>query len=326
MNTREKILLTVFFILFFQLFSSGIVGAKEYPEKTIQLFVGNPPGGSVDLSARVLSRGLTKYLGVAVAVVNMPGGSGAVALNEVAKSYPDGYTIGTLTVSFKGLTIHQQKVPFDVNLLKPIAGVWEFRQMLFVRSDSPLTNLEELIAYGRRNPGVITYGTPGAAGSTALQCNLFFRSAGIKAVQVPYKGAAEYIQAVLGGHIKSAVVDFAGIREHLRAGTLKVIVVFTNQRLKELPEVPTTVEKGFVDIDVLNPFYSIVVHRDTPADRVKKLHGALKKVTEDPEFTKTLEDMGLKGGYTPPEVVEEKISRSKTLVIPILKELNLFIE
>lgn len=154
----------------------------------------------------------------------------------------------------------------------------------------------------------------------------FFRSANVQAIDVPLRGTAEYVTAVMGGHIMAALGDFAGLDTHFRAGTLKPVVVFTNQRIEKLPEVPTSKEKGYPDLSALGVSLYIAIHRDTPSNRIKKLHDALWKVAKDPEFIKILDDMDLKSAYFPPEVVEEKISRMEEMGLPLLKELKLVIE
>jgi len=328
MNTICKLIVVIFFILFMQLFILEVIEAKEmeYPEKPIQFLVGQVAGSTTDLGARALSKIAAKYVEKPLVVVNMPGAMQTVAMNELAKSTPDGHTIGLMTSSYPSVNPHTQRLPFDVKVLKPLLGYVQFRHVIYVRADSPYAKLEEFIAYGQKNPGAIKFGHPGKGGVTCLQGLLFFKSANIKATDVPYKGSAEYIQAVIGGHIQCAIGDISGVAQYVRAGTLKPLVTFTDYRLKEVPEVPTSKEKGFADISALDPMVYIGIHRDTPVDRMKRLHDALKKTVEDPEFTKMFDDMGMKSGYVPPNKVGEIILKTENLVVPLLKELKLFIE
>jgi len=326
MKTEKNIGLAILFVITFQVFTVGLIEAKEeeYPEKPIQFLVGYAPGSLSDLAARAISRIAPKYLGKPTVIVNMPGASSTVALNELAKSAPDGHTIATMTHSYKALTVHQQKIPFDPKILKPVLGFAEYRMVLFVRGDSPFAKLEDFVAYGQKNREAITYGHAGRGVTTHLAGELFFRSANIKATDVPYKGATW--QGVAGGHILAAVTDTYGLKQHVSAGTLRILVSFVDQRLKEFPDVPTSQEKGYADVSSLNSLLCVAVHRDTPIDRAKKLHEALKKVVEDPEFVKIMGDIGLKCGYIPPETLEETISKTEKLGFPLLKELKLFIQ
>lgn len=306
---------------------SGWAETKDYPEKPIQLLVGLAPGSSADLCARALSKVAPKYLGKPVVVVNMPGGTQTVAFNEVVKAPPDGYTIALMPTSYKSMTIHMQKVPFDPRILKILLGYAEFKSVFLVRSDSPYKKFEDLIAYGRENPGAIKFGHSGRGTATHVIGSLLFKNANVKAVDVPFKGGtSEIIAAVLGGHIIAGINNIAGVDQHIKAGTLKALVTVTSHRLKGLPNVPTLKELGYPDLSIFNTLISIGIHKDTPADRMKKLHDALKKAILDPEMDKILTDMGLDSEYYSPETLEKGIVDAEKMVIPLLKETKLFVE
>lgn len=296
----------------------------QYPEKPVRFLVGFPAGALTDLSARALANAASRYLDQQVVVVNVPGAAGALAMNELAKAAPDGYTIAMMTTSYKALVIHQQKPPYDIAEVRTLLGYAEFRQLLFVKGDSPYARLDDLIAYGRRNPGMIKFGHSGTGTSIHLQGLLFFRAAGIDAPDVPFKGSNDYLNAVLGGHLPAGIVDIAGVRQHARAGTLRLVVAFTAQRFPEFPDVPTSGERGYPGLEVFNPQVAVMIRSATPTDRVNKLHDALKRTTQDADYVKGLDDMGLKGGYIAPEAVEDTISRAGARAIPILKELGFY--
>ncbi len=324
---RRKIPLVFVCVLIFQYSISAALGAtKAYPEKPIQFLVGFTAGSVTDLSARPLAKVAYKYLGKPLVVVNMPGAASTVALNELVKSPPDGYTVALMTTSYKSLVVHEQKIPFDPKILKPVLGFGEFRQLLFVKGDSPYARVEDLVAYGRKNPHAIKYGHSGRGTSLHLQGLLFFKSANVEAVDVPFKGNADVVSAVIGGHILAGLSDPSGISQQIRAGVLKPVVTFTDRRHEDFPEVPTSREKGYADVSALNPLVTVCIHKETPPDRIKKLHDALKKAAEDPEFRKMLEDISLKSGYFSPETVEEITTRAESVGVPLLKDLKLLVE
>lgn len=298
----------------------------QFPDKPLRFLVGFAPGGPTDLSARALANVASRHLAQQVVVVNVPGAAGGLAMNELAKAAPDGYTIAMMTTSYKALVTHQQKPPFDPADLRTLLGYAEFRQLVFVRSDSPYARFEDMVALGRKNPGAIKFGHSGTGTSIHLQGLLFFRAAGIDAPDVPFKGSSDYLNAVLGGHLPAGVIDIAGVRSHIRAGTVKPVVVLVEQRMPELPDVPTAREKGIAGLEVFNPQVAVMIHRATPAERVQKLHDAFRRATQDAEFAKSLDDMGLKGGYLPPQEVEDTIARAEARAIPVLKELNLYVQ
>ena len=297
----------------------------QYPEKPVRFLVGFSIGALTDLSARALASVAPRYLEQQMVVVNLPGAAGSLAMNELVKSAPDGYTIALMATSYKAIVIHQQKPRFDLAEIKTLLGYAEFRQLLFVKGDSPYAKLDDLIAYGRKNPGAIKFGHSGTGTSIHLQGVLFFRSAGIDAPDVPFKGGKDTLNAVLGGHIPAAITDIAGVRQLARAGTVKLVVAFVDQRFPEFPDVPTARERGFQGLEVFNPQMAVMIRSGTPPDRMRKLHDAIKRTTEDPEFIKSLDDMGFKGGYIAPEAVDATVSKAEAKAIPILRELQLYV-
>lgn len=295
----------------------------QYPEKPIRFLVGFSAGSLTDLSARTLSAVASKYLKQQIVVTNVPGAAGALAMGDLAKSPPDGLSVALMTSSYKALVVHQQKPAFDVNDLKTLMGYAEFRQLLFAKSDAPYSTIEELIAYGKKNPGGIKFGHSGVGTSIHLQGLLFFRAAGVDATDVPFKGSGDYINAVLGGHLPTAIVDVAGVLSHTRAGTVRPLLTFTDRRPAELPNLPTAREKGFPGLDVFSPQVLVMIRQGTPADRVRILHDGFKRATEDPDFLKGFQEIGIKAGYVAPEVADDNIAKASAAAITVLKELNL---
>jgi len=314
-------------IFLLSIITADLAGAKDYPEKPIKLLVGLAPGSSLELSARALSKVAPKYLGTPVVVVNMPGAAQTVAFNELAKAPPDGYTIGLVPTSYKSITIHTQKVPFDPRILKILLGYAQFESVLLVRADSRYGKFEDFIAYGRENPGSIKFGHSGRGIASYFIGVLLFKNANVKAGDVPFKGGtSEIVAAVLGGHVMAGVNAFSGVEQHIKAGTLKALVTITDRRLKGLPDVPTLKELGYPDLSAFNTFLSVGVHKDTPVDRMKKLHDALKDTILDPDLDKILKGMGMNSEYISAETLEKGILDVERMAIPLLKELKLFVE
>lgn len=307
----------------FALLLLAATAQAQYPEKPIRFLVGFSAGSLTDLSARTLSGVASKYLKQQIVVTNLPGAAGALAMGELARSPQDGLSVALMTSSYKSLVVHQQKPAFDVNDLKTLMGYAEFRQLLFSKSDAPYSTIEELIAYGKKNPGVIKFGHSGVGTSIHLQGLHFFRAAGVDATDVPFKGSGDYINAVLGGHLPTAIVDVAGVLAHARAGSVRPLLTFTDRRPAELPNLPTAREKGFPGLDVFSPQVLVMIRQGTPADRARILHDGFKRATEDPDFLKGFQEIGIKAGYIPPEIADENIAKASAAAIPVLKELNL---
>ena len=295
----------------------------QFPDRPIRFILGFAAGGPTDLSVRALAAAATKQLGQPLVVSNLTGAGGTLAMAELARSPADGYTISMNTSSYKAMTAHTQKLAFDLAELKTLLGYAEFRHILFVRGNAPWNSYEELVAYGRANPGALKFGHVGPGTSLQLQGLLFFRSAGVQVTDVPYRGSSEFTNAVLGGHVDAAFIDIAGIRALARAGTAKLLVTITPQRFPEFPDVPTALEKGIQGPELFNPMVGVAIRRSTPPDRVRRLHDALRRATEDPDFVKALNDIGLKSGYIAPEAFDETESRAEARAVPLLRDLKL---
>jgi tripartite-type tricarboxylate transporter receptor subunit TctC len=295
----------------------------QFPEKPIRFILGFAAGGPTDLSVRALAAAASRQLGQPMVVANMTGAGGTLAMAELARAPADGYLVAMHTSSYKAMTAHTQKLAFDLDEVRTLLGYAEFRHLLFVKADAPWGSIEDLIAYGRANPGAIKFGHVGPGTSLQLQGQLFFRSVGVQVTDVPYRGSSEFTNAVLGGHVNLAFIDIAGIRALARAGTVRLLVTITPQRFPEFPDVPTALEKGIQGPELFNPLVGVAIRKGTPPDRVKRLHDALRRATEDPEFVKALNDIGLKGGYIAPEAFDETVTRAEARAVPLLKELKL---
>ena len=315
-------------ILILQLFVTQVGNAADadYPEKPIRFLVGLTAGSLTDISARAVAKVAAKYFPKPMIVVNLTGASGTLAMAELAKAPADGYTIALMPSSYQYLTVHMQKVPFDPKVLKTVLGYAQLRYVLFVKADSPFGNIDVLLAHGRKDPWAVKFGHSGRGTGIQLVGSALFKNAGIRATDVPYKGSIGYVNDVLGGNLMAGVVDISGVAQHVRAGKLKLVLAFTDERMKEFPDVPTSREKGFPELSSLNTLLDIVVHRDTSVERIRILHDALKKAIDDPELHALLNEMGLKGGYVSPSAVDAATATAEKISLPLLKELNLLAE
>lgn len=294
----------------------------QFPERPIRFLIGFATGGPTDLSVRALAAAGAKQLGQNMVVQNMPGAAGALAMAELARSPADGYTVAMITSSYKAIVAHQQKPSFDLAEVRTLLGYVEFRHLFFVKADSPLKSFEELVRFGRANPGAIKFGHVGNGSSLQLQGLTFFRGTGVQVTDVPYKGSAEFTNAVLGGHVDIALIEIAGIRALARAGTVRLLVTNTPQRFPEFPDVPTALEKGIQGPELFNPLVGVAVRRGTPPEIEKRLHDALRSATLDPEFVKAMDAIGLKHGYMSAADFDSFVSRAEARAVPLMKEMN----
>ena len=297
----------------------------QFPEKDIRVIVGFPPGSAIENSARAFVQVGAKYAKRPLVVFNMPGAAQTVAMSELVRSPADGYTIGISTDGYKALTVLTQKMNFDPNAIRILGGYARFQHVLFVKGDSPYAQYDQFIAHGKANPKAMEYAGSGDGSAPDLIGKVFFRDLKMPATYVPFKGSAEYVQAVMGGHVLSGVIDISGISRQVKAGAVKVVVVFGDQRLAEFPDVPSSKEKGVSDVNALNSIFSVVVHRDTPPERIAFLEDLVKKVAEDAEFRKLATNMQLNAVYTGPKEAAEGMERMRAIGTPLLKQLNLYV-
>jgi tripartite-type tricarboxylate transporter receptor subunit TctC len=255
--------------------------AQAWPAKPIRLISPFSAGRTVDLHARLMTAPLAEHLGQPVVVENKAGAGGAIGLDAVAKSAPDGYTIGIGTTGPMSINPYLigSKVPYDPN--KDFAAIGQYGigpNVIVVNADVPARTLPELIALAKSKPGTISYASSSGIGSTAhLAGELLGSVAGIDIVHIPYKGNAEGVAALLAGQVQMAISGLPPMIAHIQAGRLRALAVTGPSRMTQLPDIPTVTEAGFKEVDV-TAWYGVIAPAGTPPDIVAKLHDAFAKV------------------------------------------------
>ncbi len=299
--------------------------AGAFPEREIRIIIGFPPGSSIELSLRALAQVASKYISKPLIIVNKPGASQAIALGELVRTTPDGYTIGVTTDGFRAVTRYQQATNFEPDDLRVLVGYARLRHILFVKGDSPYGNYDDYVKFGRTKENALDYGGTGQGTAPDLIGRVFFRDLGIKATYVPFRGTNELIPAILGNHLISGINDISVLLPQIENKALKAVMVYGNARLEELPDVPSSKEKNHSDINLFNSTVSVIAHKDIPADRLKYLEDAFRRAAEDPDFKKAAKDTGLQAVSIRPQEVEDGIVALKKMGIPLLKEMNLYV-
>jgi tripartite-type tricarboxylate transporter receptor subunit TctC len=267
--------------------------AADYPAKPITIIVPYPPGGSSDIQARLVAKGLAERLGQPVLVDNRPGAGGRIGVSLAARAAPDGYTLlfGSLS-PFAIEPVVRSNVGYDPQRdFVPISMLVEMPFLLVVSSSFSAKTLPELIALARRQPDSLSYASwgPGSAGHLLLE--MLKRSARIEAVHVPYKGEAPAILEILGGRVSTMFVTTVAATPHIQAGKLRPLAVTGAARLALLPAVPTMAESGFGGID-LQLWSSLVAPARTPPDIVARLQKEIGAVLRSQEFVRFAQSQG----------------------------------
>ncbi|HLC41009.1 MAG TPA: tripartite tricarboxylate transporter substrate binding protein [Methylomirabilota bacterium] len=278
----------------FLLFAVGVVcilgalpaAAAEFPTKPVTFIVPWPPGGSTDVTMRVLAETTGKHLGQPVVVENKAGASGTVGpATMAATGKPDGYTVAQIAITVFRFP-HMLKVTFDP--LKDFSYIIHLSGYTFgvvVKADSPWKTWKEFVAYAKANPGKVTYATPGAGTSLHITMEQIALKEGIKWIHVPFKGGAEALTAVLGGHVM-ADADSTSWAPQVDAGQLRLLVTWGNERTKRWPNVPTLKELGHGIVS--NSPFGLAGPKGMDPKVVKVLHDAFKKGMEDPAYLNVL--------------------------------------
>ncbi|MCG6537328.1 MAG: tripartite tricarboxylate transporter substrate binding protein [Syntrophales bacterium LBB04] len=320
---------TVTFVSVVLIFGLGVVeqsyAAKDYPTRPIELIVPYTPGSTMDLLARLIANTAPKYLGQSVVAVNKPGAGGSMAAADVIGSRPEGYKLMVTTNFFFSMTTKTQKVPFNPNDLVPVANFLEYRNGLIVKGDSPWKTLNDLLDYGRKNPGKLTWSHTGRGISQHMYGLLLFRKANVETTDIPYKGSPEMLTALLGGNISASFMVYGAVADHVRSGAVRYLVTVGERRYSNLPEVPCAPELGFPEVAKLPTYVGLYIHKDTPPEIKKIVLDAMTKTYQDPEFKKGLEAHGEEPKFGGPDFMAAAIRNSEAIAVPILKEFGLYV-
>jgi tripartite-type tricarboxylate transporter receptor subunit TctC len=252
---------------------------STFPSRPIKLICPWPAGGSTDGVMRALAESATRILGNPVVIENKAGASGMLGANELVNAKPDGYTLSQLPMPIFRLP-HMQKMQFNpLQDFTYIACLTGYTFGIVVRSDSPIKSIKELVDFSKTNPGKFTFGSTGTGTTPHLAVEEFAMKAGIQLQHIPFKGNADGMAALLGGHVMSHS-DATGWAPHVDAGTCRLLATYGSKRTKRWPNVPTLNELGYDTVSD-SPF-GVGGPKGMDPAVTRKLHDAFKKTLEDP--------------------------------------------
>jgi tripartite-type tricarboxylate transporter receptor subunit TctC len=256
-----------------------VVRAQSFPARPIKYICPWPAGGSTDAVIRALAESAAKILGQSVVVENKPGAGGMLGAVEMLSARPDGYTLTQIPQGVFRIP-HMQKVPYNpLTDFTWIACLTGYTFGLVVPADSPFKSVADIVSWARANPGKFTYGSTGIGTSPHLAVEEFAQKAGITLNHVPFKGNADNMQAVLGGHVMASS-DATGWAPHVESGRLRLVATYGSKRTKRWPQVPTLDELGYRTVSD-SPFGVCGPKGMDPAV-VKTLQDAFRKTLDDP--------------------------------------------
>ena len=275
--------------------------AQAYPNKPVRIFVPFVAGGTSDIVARAVGQKLNDA-GYTALVENRPGANGSIAAEALAKSAPDGYTIMVGSIGTFAINMSLYKNPkYDVvRDFDAITVAVRTPNVLITPPNFPANNLKEFIAYSKRNPGKISYGSSGSGSSDHLSAELFKQQTGTFGVHIPYRGGAAAQTDIMAGQIEASFQNFGTVVPYIRAGKMKALAVTSKERMPQLPNVPTVIESGLAGFEVTS-WQAVAAPKGTPKEIITKLQADIAKGFRAADLTQRFNDQGFEIVVSTPE-------------------------
>jgi tripartite-type tricarboxylate transporter receptor subunit TctC len=270
---------------------SRFAWAQAYPTRPVRIVCGYPPGGVVDIYARLIAQWLSERLGQQFIVENKSGAGGTIAAETVVRAAPDGYTLLLATSADAWNATLYDNLKF--NFMRDAAAVATIARspgVLVVHPSLPFNSVPELIAYAKSNPGKISVASAGIGSAPHMYWELFHSLSGVDMLHVPYRGGGPAVTDLLAGQVQAYFATTASSTEHIRAGKLRPLAVTTAKRLAVLPDVPALAE--FLPTYEASIFVGIVAPHNTPAEIIGKLNEEINRALADPRITRRIAEIG----------------------------------
>ena len=302
----------------------GVRAQAGWPAKSIRFVVPFAPGGTSEIVARSVAAELTRQLGQSVYVENKPGGAGVVAMSDVAKAAPDGHTfilghVGTLAVNPYMLS-HS---PYDVNRdFVPVTLLAKVPNVFVIHPDVPARDFREFVAYVRKNPGKLNYGSAGNASAGHLAMEYLKLVTGMFITHIPYRGTGPQLTDLIAGRTQASSAGLPALAPHIKSGKLRAIAVGTPRRIEAMPDVPTVAEMGFKDFET-SQWYGVLAPAGTPPELVKRIQEECNKALKSSAVTARFANDSAVGGGGPSKEFADFIAREQAIWKDIVKRASI---
>jgi tripartite-type tricarboxylate transporter receptor subunit TctC len=302
------------------LFWPALATGQDFPTRPIKLIVPFPAGGPNDIIARIVGQRMSELTKQPVIIDNRGGQSGALGTEAVAKAAPDGYTIGIVNCGALAINQSMEKVAYEtLRDLAPVTLVVTVPEMLVVASNVPASNMAELVALAKAQPGKLNFASTGPGSLPHLAGELLKLTAKIDTVHVPYRGAAPAITDLLSQQVQMTFLDLPAILPHIKSGALKPIALGTTVRAPTAPDVPTTVELGMPDLMIEN-WYGMIAPAGTPPAIIATLNKLTLAALADPGVKEKLAEQGLTTAGNSPEQFRDFIATETAKWAKVIKD------
>jgi tripartite-type tricarboxylate transporter receptor subunit TctC len=275
--------------------------AQDFPKGPVKIIIPFPPGGPTDTVGRLIGQKLSEAWGQPVVIDYKPGAGTAIGVDAVAKSAPDGHTIGMVNSAFAVNASLRKKLPYDTS--KDLAGITQLANLqlaIVAKPDAPFNNLRELVAYAKRNPGKLSYGTPGAGSTTHLGAELLKREAGFDMLHIPMKGSAPAHTELMGGRLDVVVDPFLSVLPYVQGGRMKLIATMGDKRVPGYEQQYATVAEVMPGFSV-SALLGFVAPAGTPKHVLQKIQADTAKVLAMPDVRKKMDEFGMEVVASRPE-------------------------
>jgi len=300
--------------------------AQTYPAKPIRIIVPYAPGGSTDVVFRILAPRLTEILGQQIVIDNRPGAASTIGLEIVAKSPPDGYTVGVSNIAYGANPAIYKKMPFDSEKdLLPVTLVSIVTLGATVHPSVPARSIKALIALAKSNPGTLTYGSAGNGSANHLATERFAHMAGIKLLHIPYKGGGPAVISIVQGETSILLATIPSSIQHFKTGKLIPLAVSSAKRNSALPDLPTISEAGVPGYEAIE-WQGLMVPAGTPQAVIRTLYQATTKASQIPEVREKVAGLGADFVNTTPEEFDQFLKRELSVWSKVVREVGIKID
>jgi tripartite-type tricarboxylate transporter receptor subunit TctC len=290
-----------------------------YPTEEIRLLVPYGAGGPTDLTARAYGTSLEEQLGQTVVVENLPGGSGAIAMQELIGSQPDGHTLSLVTAGTTVLTPLANDLDYTLEDFTFVGVMSEVPSVLAVGADSPYQTAEDFFAAARQQPGSINVGVPGASTPQGIELQRLRDEYGVEVTAVPFNGNAEMTTALLGGNVAAVLINASSdVTENIDAGAFRPLAVSSEERLSWLPDTPTLVESGFPELTLSGSTFGLAGPAGMPEEVVSTLEDALRTAHDDPAVVEQVGEEYIDEEFRGADELQEVLDRTQEVYEPLL--------
>ena len=301
---------------------AGWAQSAAWPSKSVRIVVGFAPGGTTDVMARLVGKALSEQLGQPVVIDNKPGASGNIAVGEVARAVPDGYTflVAPTTVETANPSLFKSNFS-PANDLQAVAGMGKTQMYLVTKPGLLASNVKELVALGNQPGSQLAFASAGTGTAPHLACELFKQATKVNFVHAPYRGAAPALQDVMAGQA-DFVCDPGIAFQHIRSGKVKLLGIVSSKRSPFFPEVPTVAEQGYAGAD-LDIWFGMWAPKGVPSELVNRMSQAVAKALGNPQVTAKYADLGAETVPMDTAALKAKLKEESQVLSTLIAQQNI---